>query len=566
MDANGQKVKTTFENGQVLECFPETQVKNLLKKIALPESKLNYIGALVNNEVVSLSYPIEVDSNIKPLTFLDQCGRRIYKNSLIFLLSKACRTCFPDAKLETQHSIGNGLFCMLSNIPENMNMSEAVNIIDKYMRDMVDAKLLIIRRKLYLESAVQYFAENNFQDKTKLLHFTNSTKIVVYQCEDFIDLAYENVLCSNTEDLEYFKLYSYSDNGFVMQFPERKMPITVDTYKKLPTLFGVFKHYKRWGKTIGIHTVGDLNEIIVRGDFKELVRTEEAYQEKRLAEIADQIYVRKDSVKWVFIAGPSSSGKTTFAHRLGTQIQVNGITPVVISVDNYFKDRKDTPRDENGNYDFEDIETIDLKLLNEHLTLLDQGEEIELPVFDFIEGRRLWSGEKLSLGENEVAVIEGIHSLNPRMTESLPAERKFKVYINALTQLNLDMNHRVSTTDSRLIRRIVRDHRTRGNRALSTLEMWPSVRKGEEKWIFPFQEEADCIFSSALDYELAVLKPYIDPLLGEVKPWHEQYAVAKRLQNFLRNFIPVDKAFIPHNSLVREFVGGGIIEEPKGFY
>ena len=561
MDTKGQKIKVTFDDGQSISCFIGTQVKNIIKKFKKPATELAYIGALVNNEMVSLSYPLEVDSNIKLLTFQDSCGWRIYKNSLTFLLTKAAYNCFPEINLEIRHTIGNGLYCTFDKVPENMKISDTVMILENYIKGLVDAKLPIIRRKLYLKSALRYFAEMGRVDKTKLLHFTNDTKVIVYQCESFFDLAYENVLCNDTDDLKYFKFYLYGENGFILQFPERKFPVSIPRFKDLPNLFSIFKNYKRWGETIGISTVGDLNEVIVRGNFRKLVRIEEAYQEKRIAEIADRINVLRESVKWILIAGPSSSGKTTFAHRLGTQIRVNGITPVVISVDNYFKNREETPLDKDGNYDFEHIDTIDLKLLNEHLTLLDHGKEIEVPIFDFKKGKRKWSGKKMSLGENEIAVIEGIHSLNPKMTESLHHDRKFSIYINALTQLNLDVNHRVSTTDNRLIRRIVRDHRTRGNRALATLEMWPSVRRGEKRWIFPFQEKADCMFSSALDYELSVLKPYVEPLLAEVKPWHEQYVTARRLQHFLKNFISAEKVFVPHNSLIREFVGGGIIEE-----
>jgi uridine kinase len=566
VDTNGQKIKVTLDDGQTITCFVETQVKNIIKKFKLPGNELSYIGALVNNEMVSLTYPLEVDSNIKLLTFENSCGWRIYKNSLTFLLTKAAYACFPDINLEICHTIGNGLYCTFDKLPNSMKLSDAVVLLDNYIRGLVEAKIPIIRRKLYLESALKYFAKIGRIDKTKLLHFTNDTKIVVYQCEKYFDLAYENVLCNNTEALKYFKLFTYDKHGFILQFPERKLPVTVTDFKRLPNLFSIFKHYKRWGETIGIRTVGDLNEVIVRGNFRRLIRIEEAYQEKRIAEITDRISMLKNKVKWVLIAGPSSSGKTTFAHRLGTQIRVNGIIPVVISVDNYFRNREETPLDEYGNYDFEHIDTIDLKLLNEHLTLLDQGKEIEIPVFDFKKGKRGWSGRKMSLGKNEIAVIEGIHSLNPKMTESLNKESKFCIYINALTQLNLDVNHRVSTTDNRLIRRIVRDHRTRGNRALATLDMWSSVRKGEKKWIFPFQEKADCIFSSAVNYELSVLKPYVEPLLAEVKPWHSQYVVARRLQHFMKNFMPAEKVFVPHNSLIREFVGEGIIEEKSSFF
>jgi uridine kinase len=561
VDSSGQKINITLGDGQIVSCFVGTQVKNIIKKFKLPKTELTYLGALVNNEMVSLTYPLEVDSNVKFLTFLDSWGWKIYQSSLTFLLSKAAHDCFPELNLEMRHTVGNGLYCTFDDLPAKMEFSDVIEVLKSHIQKLVDAKLPIIRRKLYLKNAVRYFGKMRRTDKTKLLHFMNDTKIVIYQCESFFDLAYENVLCNNTEDLKYFKIYLYDERGFVLQFPERKIPVTIAEFKPLPHIFSVFKHYKRWGDTIGIRTVADLNEVIVRGNLRRLIRIEEAYQEKRIAEIADRIKNLIGKLKWVLISGPSSSGKTTFAHRLGTQMRVNGITPVVISVDNYFRDRNDTPLDGNGDFDFENIDAIDLKLLNEHLTLLDQGKEIELPFFDFKAGIRKWSGRRLALGENEVAVIEGIHSLNPKMTKSLSADHKFRIYINALTQLNLDENHRVSTTDNRLIRRIVRDHRTRGNRALATLEMWPSVRRGEKKWIFKFQEKADYVFSSALNYELSVLKLYVEPLLAEVKPWDKQYVVARRLQNFLKIFVSTDKEYIPHNSLIREFVGGGILEE-----
>lgn len=559
MDANGQKIKVSFDHDLETTCFIGTQVRNLMKKIQLPKTDLPYLGALVNNEIVTLTYPLEVDSHIKLLTIEDSNGWRIYKDSIAFILSKAVRECFPDLKFEIDHAIGNAYYCSFNNIPDKFRLINILDMIEIYMRGLIDAKIPIIRRKLYLENAIRYFAKHGCLDKTKLLHFTNDAKIAVFQCENFFDLAYGIDLSDNTEHLNQFKLLPYDDKGFVIQFPEMGHPVKIVEFKKLPHLFNIFKAYKTWGRTIGLRTVGDLNEIIVRGDFRNLISIEEAYQEKRIADIADQISERRNSVKWVLIAGPSSSGKTTFAHRLGTQIKVNGITPVVISVDNYFRNREETPLDEYGNYDFEHIETIDLELLHEHLSLLDQGKSVDIPEFDFKVGKRVWTGRQMRLEENEVAVIEGIHSLNPRMTESLPHERKFGIYINALTQLNVDCNHRISTTDNRLLRRILRDHRTRGNRALATLNMWENVRKGEDKWIFPFESNAQCAFSSALNYELAVLKPRVEPLLGEVKPWHKQYATARRLQFFLRSFMAADKTDIPHNSLLREFVGDGII-------
>ena len=556
MHAEGKQINITFDNGTETTCYPETQIKNIIKKVD-SLSKIDCFGALVNNEVVSLTYPLEVNSKISLLTLASSHGYRVYRNSVTFILTKAVHECYPDMKLEIKHSLGNGFYCSFDDITSAAVIQEMLDKINAYIQKLVDEKLPITRQKLYLENALTYFSSKNRKDKCNLLRFQNPSKVVVHQCGEFIDLAH-GVLVDNTRFLTDFKLTQY-ETGFVLLFPEKEYPVRIAEFIKNKPLFNIFKTYKEWGSTIGVKTIGDLNEIIVRGNYQELVDVEEAFHEKKIAEIADAIYLKRDRVKWVLIAGPSSSGKTTFAHRLATQIKVNGIYPVIISVDNYFVDREKTPRTKDGEYNFEDIETIDLKLLHEHLTLLDKGEEVELPTFDFKKGKKFWSGKKIRLGKNEMAVIEGIHSLNPRMTESLPAERKFHVYINALSQLNLDDDNRISTTDNRLIRRIIRDHRTRGNRALATLQMWPSVRQGEKRWIFPHQHRADIAFSSALNYELAVLKPWAEPLLAEVKPWHPQYADARRLQDFLENFSPATIAPIPHKSLLREFVGGGII-------
>ena len=556
MNHENGKIKVVINGDIEIFCYPQTIVKNIIKK----NSSINIdncLGALVNNEIVTLNYPLEVDSTLSLLDNTDSHGWRIYRNSLSYLLSKASQACFPESKLEIKHSLGNAFFCSFEEKIHPDNIDNMLLKIKLHMQKLVSDKLPITRRKLYFADAINYFTNKNRKDKCDLLRFQNPSKVPVYQCEDFLDLA-QYVLVENTKMLTHFDLLPY-ETGFVLQFPEREYPMHIDELKTQKCLFNIFKTYKEWGETIGLKTVGKLNEIIVRGNYQELVEIEEAFQEKKIAEIADTININKDHMKWILIAGPSSSGKTTFAHRLGTQLQVNGMTPVIISVDNYFVDRTETPRTENGDYDFEHIETIDLPLFHEHLLLLDEGKTVEKPIFDFKLGKREWSGEKMQLKENEIAIIEGIHSLNPRMTESLPPEHKFKIYINALTQLNLDDNHRISTTDNRLLRRIIRDHRTRGNRALATLQMWQNVRKGEKKWIFPFQHHADVAFSSALNYELAVLKPFAEPLLAEVKPWHPQYAAARRLQNFLENFSHASIAHIPHKSLIREFIGGGII-------
>ncbi|HJO94670.1 MAG TPA: hypothetical protein QF753_14825 [Victivallales bacterium] len=557
MNNGDRQIKIIFNNGKETTCYPGTTIRNILKKQNYFDSEKIYIGALVNNCISSLNYPIELDSHISLLTIEDSHGWRIYRNSITFLLSKAVYECFPELKFDIAHSLGSGFFCSFENFVDNNKLSKILPKIESYMHELVEKKLNITRKNIYLENALFHFASRNREDKCNLLRFQNPSKVAVYQCGNFMDLEH-GILTENTKYLTAFKLLPY-ETGFIIQFPEKAYPIHFEEFQHQKHLFNMFKSYKSWGKTIGVQNVGSLNEIIIRGDYRQLVGIEEAYQEKNIAVIADNIYKNKDKLKWVLIAGPSSSGKTTFAHRLTTQLKVNGIQPVIISVDNYFVDRVNTPRDKNGNYDFEHIETIDLELLHDHLAKLDNGKEIKVPTFDFKIGKKVWDGKKVILKENEIAVIEGIHSLNPRMTASLPEERKYKVYINALTQLNIDYNNRISTTDNRLIRRILRDHRTRGNRALATLKMWPNVRDGEKRWIFPYQHYADIAFSSALNYEIGVLKPFVEPLLAEVKPWHEQYADVCRLQHLLSSFISAPKEHIPFKSIVREFIGGGIL-------
>lgn len=551
-----KKLKIIFDNEDEVWCLPGTVVRDVIKSHREYNSDLGYVAALVNNRVETLGYPLETDSEISMLTIANSHGWRVYRDSLAFLLSKAAYACYPDNNLSINHSLGDGFYCSFDRIPKE-ELPEVLNKLETFMRHDIEAKIPIIRQRIRFMDALNYFAAKGREDKCNLLKFKNQPKIAVYNCDSFIDLAH-GALADNTADLQYFRLLPY-DEGFVLQFPEKELPVRFSKFKKQKSLFNIFKSYKKWGQTIGIKTAGDLNEVIIRGDLKEIIDIEEAFQEKKMAEIADEIYKKKDEVKWVLIAGPSSSGKTTFSHRLSTQMKVNGIRPVVISGDNYFVDRVNTPLDEFGKYDYEHLEAIDLPLLHSDLQKLDSGEEVQIPTYDFIEGKKKWLGNKIRLKDNEMAVIEGIHSLNPAMTEILPKERKYKIYINALTQLNLDNNNRISTTDGRLIRRVIRDHRTRGFRALETMKMWHSVRKGEKRWIFPYQDFADSVFSSALNYELFVLKPLVESLFAEVKPWDEAYPDARRIQEFLSTFVPAPSVDVPRRSLLREFIGGGIM-------
>ncbi|MEM7394754.1 MAG: nucleoside kinase, partial [Verrucomicrobiota bacterium] len=343
--------------------------------------------------------------------------------------------------------------------------------------------------------------------------------------------------------------------GMVLQFPDREHPPALAEFQKQPHIFNIFQEHKEWGRIQGIQTIGQLNEIIFNKKTDDFIKIAEAFHEKKIAHISDKIAEKRGRVKWVLLSGPSSAGKTTFAKRLRVQLRVHGLRPVTISVDDYFVNRSDTPKDADGNYDFEHVETIDLELLNQHLTQLDAGEPVELPHFNFETGTREFRGKTLQLEEDQMVIMEGIHCLNPRLTENIPDSHKYRVYISALTQLNLDNNNRLSTTDNRLLRRMVRDNQFRGNNALATLKMWPSVRRGEKLWIFPFQKHADIAFNSALDYEWAVLRPLAEPLLAEIKPHHDQYAEARRVMQFLDMLLEIPRELVPGNSLLREFIG-----------
>jgi uridine kinase len=385
--------------------------------------------------------------------------------------------------------------------------------------------------------------------------------ITLFECGGFADAGLGTVAAS-TSATPAFRLIAY-EPGFVMQFPvwdPEKGELVLEPFDRQPQLFDIFQEHKRWGRVIGVTTVGDLNALSAQRKEKELVRLSETLHEKKLGHIADRIAGHGAGVKWILIAGPSSSGKTTTSKRLMVHLRVNGIRPVRLELDNYFRGRDTTPRHPDGSYDFEHLEAINLELLNEHLLRLDRGETIELPTFNFKEGRQEFRGNTLRLEEDQAVVIEGIHALNPRLTDHLPAAHKFRIFVSALTQLKLDNNNRLSTTDLRLIRRMVRDFKHRGHSAVQTLRMWPSVRAGEKRWIFPFQQEADVTFNSSLDYEPAVLKSYAEPLLHTVKPTDEVYGEARRLQDFLELVVGVSDEHVPPQSLLREFIGGSIYE------
>lgn len=546
------QISVTFPGGRMVTCPANTPAKMLLPA-PRDANGLHYLGAIANNQLVTLEFLLEVDSEVRFLTFRDPAGWRIYRSTAAFLLAKVIRELYPEARFSVEHSLGNGFYCFFGANGTEGIAAEQLAAIDARLRELVRMDLPIARRKVTFGEAMRIFEAQAQPDKLNLLRFRNPPKVVVYSCDGFTDLAHMP-LAASTGALTHVNLSPY-ETGFVIQFPDRSLPPRVPPLRSQPQLFRIYQEHKKWGRALGVTNVGRLNEIIARKDVGDFIKTTEAFHEKRIAQLADLVSARKPRVRWLLIAGPSSSGKTTFAKRLAVQLRVNGLQPVTISVDNYFVDRAHTPKDEKGENDYEHIEAIDLPLFHEHLRALDQGGEIELPVFNFHEGCREFKGQKLKLAEDQIAILEGIHGLNPRLTEGIPSEHTCKVYISALTQLNLDSNNRISTTDNRLIRRMVRDNEFRGHSALQTMSMWPSVRRGEKTWIFPFQDQADVAFNSALDYELAVLKPFVEPLLAEVKPHHPHYGEARRLQDFLRSFLVIPADLVPPTSILREFIG-----------
>jgi uridine kinase len=545
-------VTITLEDGSTREIPRGAHIKAVLDG-PVAANGLTVIAALVNNDITSLSYAVEVDSQVQFITLADRQGRKVYRRSLSFLLARAVNELYPDADLYIEHALGNGYYCTFETNGDEP-AEDRLQAIETKMRELVDRDLPIERRKLGFEDAVANLLAEGQDDKYGLLRFRNPPKVIVYHCDGFTDVAH-GPLAGSTGAIEHFKLLPY-ESGFVLQFPSRENPTELEAFRPQPHLFEIFKAHKNWGKTLGVRTVSQLNDLVASKQIHEFVRITEAKHEKQIAELADQITSQAQRIRYVMIAGPSCAGKTTFAKRLGVQLKVNGLEPVSISSDNYFVNRGESPLDESGNPDFEHLETIDLALLNQHLHDLVNGDSVIVPEFDFKAGQKIYHEKnKVAVHPDQIIIMEGIHGLNPRLTEALDDNQKFKIYLSALTQLNLDKNNRISTTDNRLIRRMVRDNQFRGHSALDTLRMWPSVRRGEDRWIFPFQVHADAAFNSALDYELAVLRPMVEPLLAEVKPRHEEYAEARRLEDFLRSIVGISHELVTDNSLLREFIG-----------
>ena len=512
----------------------------------------------VDGKLQELHKKVNRDCTLNFETTACDSGHKTYKRSMSLLLVKAIYDVAEHEnvdKVRIHYSVSKGYYCTIEgNVVLDQQFLDQV---EARMHQMVQADLPINKKSVNTDDAIATFARYGMHDKEKLFAYRRVSKVNIYSINEFEDYYY-GYMVPSTGYLKYFKLYLY-DDGFVLQMPEQKEPEIVPPFEPQNKLFHVLKESTSWGDMQGIETVGALNDRITKGDVRETVLVQEALQEKKIAEIAATIAARPE-LKFILIAGPSSSGKTTFSHRLSVQLRACGLVPHPIAVDNYFVEREENPVDENGDFDFECLEAVDVELFNRQLGDLLAGKEVVLPRFNFVTGHKEYGPDVKKLGKNDVLVIEGIHCLNPKLTQSLPDENKFKIYISALTQLNIDEHNRIPTTDGRLLRRIVRDARTRGASVARTINMWPSVRKGEEKNIFPYQEEADVMFNSALIYELAVLKPYVEALLFGVDRKAPEYIEAKRLLKFLDYFVGIGSENVPTNSLLREFIGGGCFQ------
>ncbi len=545
-------LKITFPSGRTEVYTAGTKVSEIFKDKEFGSLNSPIVAALINNDTASLSYHVEVNSTVEPLTLEHREGMNIYRRSLCFLLAIAAKKALPDMRLVIGHSLGRSYFYYFDGIdklPEKY-----ITQIRAGMTELVKRDLPITREVISYLEAVNYFKENNQPDTALLLANRNDPKIPVYRCGDFLDLAHAP-LVPNTGLLDIFEIANYPP-GFLLRYPSFGQPGKIQPLKENPVLFSIYREYKNWGKILNISCVGLLNEHNREGNMKQFIQVAEALHNKKIAEVADKITSKRKGIKIVLIAGPSSSGKTTFSKKLAIQLKVCGRNPITISLDNYFVSREQTPLDKNGNYDFEALGALDIELLNNHLIKLMHGEEIIIPIFDFHSGTRKSQGKPFRLPERALLILEGIHGLNDDLTPLIEKEKKYKIYVSALTQLNLDDHNRISTTDNRLIRRIVRDARYRGHLAITTLRMWPSVRKGEYRNIFPYQNSSDSAFNSALDYELAVLKVYAEPLLRTVKPDEKEYYKARKLLSFLNNFAPLPPNWVPTQSILREFIGG----------
>lgn len=548
-------IKATV-NQSIYEVKEGTTLSDLAKQVQLPQEPIILL-AYMDGKLRELFTPMTKDCHVRFVTLKEQAGYMAYKRTATLMFLKACEDLLgtgATTKIALDYSIGNSIFC---DFLEDRVIDEAfARSIQKRMEELAKANLPITKRSLDTDQAAKYFDRIGFKGKKELFQFRRESKMNIYSLDGYDNYFY-GYMAPSTGYISAFLVSAYQ-HGLVLQIPKRKQTEEIVPFTPQPKLFHVMQRSREWTKTMGVDTVGALNDEITHGNINHLILLQEGLQEKLLADIADEIVSKNKRI--ILIAGPSSSGKTTFSHRLSIQLQIAGLTPHPVSMDDYFLDRELSPRDENGNYNFETIASLDVDLLTKHINQLLDGEEIDVPSYNFISGKREYRGHKLKIGEKDVLVMEGIHGLNGTLTNEIPEDAKYRIYVSALNQINLDEHNRIPSSDGRLLRRIVRDAMTRGNDARETISRWDSVRKGEEDNIFPYQEEADVMFNSAQIYEIAVLKQYAEPLLFAVPRDCPEYQEAKRLLKFLEYFLNIPSEAIPKTSLLREFIGGSCFE------
>lgn len=542
----------------VVLTFPQNIKKEYPKGIKLWEIAKDFqqgfksviVGAIVNNELKELWVEIHQDCQLQFIDTTTAYGNRFYSRSLAFLFIIAAKEVFKDSRVTVEHSLSKGLYCEVHK-DEPLTQEELARIEEK-MWELQKLDIPFEKRKITSAEAIELFKATEQLDKVELIKYRKKEYINVYSCFGYHDYFY-GYMVPSTGYLKLFEL-KFNKPGLVLRFPEKSAPNELPEYKEQKKLFNIFREFEKWGKILELENISQLNDAIKGGRINEVIAVAEGLHEKKIAQIADMISASQNK-KLILIAGPSSSGKTTFAQRLSVQLRVNGLKPVAISIDDFFKNRADTPIGEDGEYDFETIDAIDIVTFNDVIKRLINGEEVEIPVFNFHTGDREWKGRKLKISEEQVLVVEGIHGLNETLTQYIPREQKFKIYISALTHLGIDDHNRIPTSDLRLIRRIVRDFQFRSADALSTIKRWDSVRRGEDKYIYPFQEEADVMFNSSMVYELAMLNQVALPQLKKIDNSVPEYIEAKRLTKFLQYFLEADMDEIPTNSILREFIG-----------
>lgn len=543
--------KIKLNNGKEISVEEGKTLRDLIKENNLKE-KYPIVLGILNDKIYEMNSKIDKDGKLILVDIGTNMGMRTYVRTLQFVLIKAVYDIFPEAKVSIEHSLSKGLYCEIDRKNKELTEDELILIKNK-MKDIIQRNIPIEKVSVSKEQAIEIFEKYRMKDKVRLLKSIDLKDITLYKLDDRYDYFY-GTMGYATGLVKLFDLLYYKP-GFILRYPTNKNPNVLPKFIEHKKLFKIFRETERWGNILDLADVGALNNKIDNKEILDLISISEALHEKKIAYIADMISERKDT-KIVLIAGPSSSGKTTFARRLAIQLRVNGLKPIPLSMDDYFVDRDKNVKNEKGEYDFESIHALDLKLLNEHLTNILSGKEIEIPTYNFKKGKREWSGNRIKLPENGILILEGIHGLNDALTSSIDKKNKFKIYISALTQLNIDEHNRIATTDVRMIRRVVRDYLSRGYVAEETLKMWESIKRGEEENIFVFQENADVMFNSTLVYELCVLKKFAINQLSKIPLESEVYYEAERLKSFLKFFKEIPAKHVPSNSILREFIGG----------